>query len=49
MSGDFLQEAKQYEQEIIAHRRWLHAHAETGFALEQTLEYVKTQLRDMGY
>ena len=49
MSGDFLQEAKQYESEIIAHRRWLHAHAETGFALEQTVEYVKIKLRDMGY
>ena len=49
MSGDFLREAKQYESEIIAHRRWLHAHGETGFALRQTLEYVKTQLRQMGY
>lgn len=35
--------------EVIEHRRWLHQHAETGFELPQTLEYVKQQLEKMGY
>lgn len=44
-----LQEAKGLEAEIITNRRWLHSHAETGFELAQTKEYVKTKLEDMGY
>lgn len=30
-------------------RRWLHAHAETGFELTQTWQYVRDALADMGY
>ena len=41
--------AKKYEQEIIENRRFLHAHAETGFALTQTVAFVKQKLQEMGY
>ena len=34
---------------LVADRRYLHAHAETGFDLSDTLAYVKKQLTDMGY
>ena len=44
-----LHEAKAMEADIISHRRWLHAHAETGFALNETKKYVKTVLEEMGY
>lgn len=44
-----LQEAKALENEIREHRRFLHAHAETGFALTQTKPYVKDALEQMGY
>lgn len=42
------EEAKALEQELIAHRRWLHSHAEVGFGLEQTAAYVRQQLQSMG-
>ena len=44
-----LQEAKALAPELEAHRRWLHAHAETGFNLNETKEYVRRQLIQMGY
>lgn len=44
-----LQEAKAMEADIISHRRWLHAHAETGFALIETKQYVKSSLEELGY
>ncbi|MDD6195085.1 MAG: M20 family metallopeptidase [Lachnospiraceae bacterium] len=44
-----LQEAKELQDTIVEHRRYLHTHAETGFNLEQTLEYVRKELQDMGY
>lgn len=44
-----LTEAKAMEAEILAHRRWLHAHAETGFDLANTLPYVQNALEEMGY
>lgn len=44
-----LAEAKALEAEILSHRRWLHAHAETGFDLTQTKPYVKAELKKMGY
>lgn len=34
---------------LTEHRRWLHAHAEPGFALAETKEYVRRQLVEMGY
>lgn len=44
-----LAEAKALQTEITEHRRWLHAHAETGFALTETKAYVKNALEQMGY
>ena len=44
-----LQEAQALLEEMRSHRRWLHAHAETGFDLEQTKPYVKAALEEMGY
>lgn len=46
---DILAEAKAMEAEIRNHRRWLHAHAETGFDLLETKPYVKKALEKMGY
>lgn len=43
-----LTEAKAMAEEIRAHRRWLHAHAETGFELTETKAYVKSALEQMG-
>lgn len=44
-----LAEAKALQKEITGHRRWLHAHAETGFSLSETKAYVKKVLEEMGY
>ena len=44
-----LDKAMKIKDELIEHRRWLHAHAETGFALHQTADYVCHKLEDMGY
>lgn len=49
MKQDFLLQAKQLQKTLSEHRRWLHAHAETGFELPQTKEYVRQQLTAMGY
>ena len=35
--------------EILSHRRWLHSHAETGFALQETKPYVRDALESIGY
>ena len=39
-----LKEANALQEEMCAHRRWLHAHAETGFDLLQTKPYVRAAL-----
>ena len=44
-----IQEAKTIRDRLVADRRWLHAHAETGFDLQETREYVRQRLTDMGY
>lgn len=44
-----LREAKALQEEIKAHRLWLHTHAETGFDLTETKPYVKSALMKMGY
>ena len=49
MDHDILREALAMREEITAHRRYLHAHAETGFDLKDTKAYVRKQLSDMGY
>lgn len=43
-----LQEASALQEEIRAHRLWLHRHAETGFDLTETKPYVRKALEDMG-
>ena len=42
-------EARNIQDTIIAHRRWLHAHPGTGFDLQDTNEYISSALKDMGY
>ena len=44
-----LSDAKDMEETIRGHRRWLHAHAEPGFQLTETKPYVKKALEDIGY
>lgn len=44
-----LQEAAQMKEAMIADRRYLHAHAGTGFEIEDTCGYVEKKLKDMGY
>jgi hippurate hydrolase len=45
----FLKEAKNDHENLIRTRRFLHTHAGTGFAISETLEFVKQTLTDMGY
>lgn len=42
-------EGAEIKADLIAKRKYLHAHAETGFALEHTLAFVKSELEKMGY
>jgi hippurate hydrolase len=44
-----LQEARAMEGDIIASRRYLHAHPGTGFETAEALAYVREQLSAMGY
>ena len=44
-----LSQADAYKEQLIANRRYLHTHAETGFDLTDTLTFVKKELTDMGY
>ena len=48
-SEQIKQEAEALRQTIVSDRQYLHAHAETGFALHDTLAFVRKQLSDMGY
>ena len=41
------QEAQAMESELIAHRRYLHSHAETGFDLQKTVAYVQKMLTEL--
>ncbi|MDD6035888.1 MAG: M20 family metallopeptidase [Lachnospiraceae bacterium] len=45
---EILQAAEQEKEQLIAWRRYLHSHAETGFDLPGTLAYVKGELAAMG-
>ncbi|MGN0153361.1 MAG: M20 family metallopeptidase [Lachnospiraceae bacterium] len=44
-----LQQAESCKEQVIANRRYLHTHAETGFDLKETLAFVKKELTAMGY
>ena len=41
-------EANALQEELVAHRRWLHEHAEVGFQLKETKQYVREELKKMG-
>ena len=43
------EEAAKLQETLVTDRRYLHAHAETGFDLKDTLAFVKKELQDMGY
>ncbi len=45
---ELLQAAEKEKEQLIAWRRYLHAHAETGFDLPETLDYVEKELKAMG-
>ena len=47
-SETLLREAEQLRETVLAERRTLHANAETGFDLTQTLAFVKKELTEMG-
>ena len=40
-AGQIMQEAKEYEEQIIKTRRHLHKNPETGFDIKNTFEFVK--------
>ena len=42
-----MKEAKAFQEELIAERRYLHTHPETGFDLTDTLPFVKKELEKM--
>lgn len=44
-----LEEAAALSKTLVAYRRYLHTHAETGFDLPDTLAFVKNKLNQMGY
>lgn len=44
-----LNNAMALKEEMVSHRRWLHANAEVGFALTKTKAYVAEKLKEMGY
>lgn len=44
-----MNEAKELQEQIVSARRYLHTHPETGFDLNNTVEFVMKELREMGY
>ena len=47
--ANYLEEAQAMREEIVAHRLYLHQHAELGFELTETIAYVCQTLRGYGY
>ena len=45
----FLKEAENYREKLTENRRYLHEHPGTGFDIEETITYVKSELTEMGY
>lgn len=43
-----MKDAQNLAPQMTEHRRWLHAHAETGFELTETCQYVWDRLMEMG-
>lgn len=48
MLQPLLKEANELKKQLINHRRFLHAHAETGFDLPETFAYVSKTLKQTG-
>jgi hippurate hydrolase len=48
-SEELLTQASHLQEKLVSDRRYLHAHAETGFALTHTLSFVENELKEMGY
>lgn len=46
---EILEKAMNLKDDIIKDRRYLHSHAEAGFEIGNTVEYVKKRLEEMGY
>ncbi|MGN0316495.1 MAG: M20 family metallopeptidase [Lachnospira sp.] len=46
---ELLKEADELFDTVVANRRFLHTHAETGFDLKETVDYVQKELENMGY
>ena len=46
---ELLLQGEKLQETMVAHRRWIHQHAGVGFAIEETREYVREELRKMGY
>lgn len=44
-----LSEIESIRDELVADRRWLHQHPETGYDLPETVAYVRGRLEQMGY
>lgn len=49
LSEELLKEIQNYKQQLVQTRRYLHTHPGTGFDIEETVEYVKKELKAMGY
>ena len=45
---DFYKRALELREETVAHRRWLHSHAEVGLDMPNAQAYVMEQLRNYG-
>ena len=45
---NFYEQALELRGETVAHRRWLHSHAEVGLNMPKAQAYVMEQLRNYG-
>lgn len=48
-ANEILEKAKSLQEELVAHRRYIHTHPGVGFLLQETYQYVYEQLVNMGY
>lgn len=48
MNKQILSQAQSMQEQLISHRRWLHSHAGVAFDIDETVEYVRSQLSAMG-
>lgn len=48
MDLDLRAQASALQDQLVAHRRWLHQHPGVGFELSETREYVRQQLKNLG-